>query len=870
MKRKILCIVLAVALAASCLTLVQAANGDSSTEHVLGGKINAAFDNNGTVRTQWAGKKIASGSAVVTETNTTANTPFKGIDFPDEDGSRSFTFVVCSTATVSVSLGCNWGTYAFKNASGTEKPTGTMRKDGIPANTVIRFSLDVPNRAYWSNDSNNADNQKSASEGNIVDGSGVGFRLNGTKNTTSAIYIKCVGGDSTVTDEEIAKVNENLASLVDLSSKKVSAPFEWNESEGTQRLKKALLGFAGVRYQVSAGTAQGYYKRLIPDLSKVKTTGEDTVTSKIAVYNNSDKAIIMCVYPQINWADLKGYSQERVYLQPKTYHVYTVSFKTHDGKVTNAGGADIALSEKELAYRVDAEFQPDIKSGADNANLQDIDITVMNADSTVYKSYSGGTDVFTAPEGYTEIGKESKATMVMYNGDFEDSTYTKEKISINTARWKIMGGGSLSQEYREVADGKLGKWTLKYTSGNGIYGSVLYNVAPAVARFEATDGIFAGGGAGYYKITFDAKADENATGNYYLKLEADNTGQRVISTAASVKMTTEWQTFENVVEVKQDNLDKYFNTLYAGKNAGQSTMFMRLDGSQGALKNVATTPGTYWIDNVKIEKVEFNAKVEASITLNDSIAWNLYSELVDRVDITFGTKTETVKFENGKAVFSDIGPKKMADEITFKFYQNIGGKEFAKTLTTSVKKYMETVIGGSDEAARDLAIDTLNYGAATQMYDAYNTENPANAGLTDAQKDAYLSAERPASAYKQEGEGIRFKAMSLYLKDKVYIKMYIAKSDYKDGMTVKAGDTVLDNWADSGNYKYVTYGGISANELNNTVTAAVYEGETQVSTTVTYSVGTYASNKWEADSAELAQLVQTLVKYGNSAAAYAK
>ena len=99
--------------------------------------------------------------------------------------------------------------------------------------------------------------------------------------------------------------------------------------------------------------------------------------------------------------------------------------------------------------------------------------------------------------------------------------------------------------------------------------------------------------------------------------------------------------------------------------------------------------------------------------------------------------------------------------------------------------------------------------------------------------------------------------------------MYIAKSDYKEGMTVKVNGTAeLTEWKASGDYMYVMTDGISANELSNTVTAAVYENNTQVSTTLAYSAGTYAANKWDSNSAELASLVKALVKYGNSAAAY--
>lgn len=869
MKRKILCIVLAVALAVSCFTLVQAADGDT-----LGGKVNAAFEGNGVMITSWTGNSEGS-----TPTNTAVNTPFKGIDFPDKDGVRKFKFAAYNDtdSALEISLSCSWGKEAVADLTTKEKPKDytSGSSGGIGSRGTRTFTLTVPNRAYWLN----SGGTKNGSEGKIVDGSGVGFRFDGQKNGTGAIYLVCVGGDSSVKQDDIAKINANIANLTFATSQNgaasTSAITDWTENGATKILHKARLGFLGVRYTVPAGTANGYYKKVVPDLSGVSSTGEDTVTARLTVYNNSDKAILISVYPQAAWAEVKGYSQEKVCLGAKTYHTYTISYKTQNGTVTNKNDEQVSVYETDIQkcvfYRIDAEYQPDIYCGANYANLQDIDITVMNASETLYKTYDEAQDVFDAPTDYTVADINLKTPMVMYNGDFE--------VASGLKRWTMMMGGSISVVESDNADG--GNWSLKYTSDKSIYGSALFNVAPAVANFTAKDGIFNGGGAGFYKITFDAKADDNAVGTYQVRLESDFSGQHYVSSLSQVTFDKEWKTFTAVVEVKQDWLNKnYFELMEQNSNttrdkisAANTPIYLRFDGSYkdtGGLRNAATASGTYWIDNVKIEKVEFNANIEASITLNDSIAWNLYGEGIDRVDVTFNGNTTTVKFENGKAVFDDITAKMMADKITFKFYQIIGGKEFTKEITTSVKEYMEEIIGGSyGETAKTLAIDTLNYGTATQVYDNYDVENLANAGLTDEQKVAYLSITKPVRDYGQTGEGFKFKAASLYLKDKVYIKMYIAKSDYKEGMTVKVnGTSELTEWKASGDYMYVMTDGISANELSNTVTAAVYENNTQVSTTLTYSAGTYAANKWDSNNAELASLVKALVKYGNSAAAY--
>lgn len=142
MKRKILCIVLAVALAVSCFTLVQAADGDT-----LGGKVTAAKE---YILTAWTGHSADGSGNVATPTNTTVNTPFKGIDFPDADGVRTFKFVAYNDtdSALDIYLSCSWGTEAVADLKTKESPKDYTYKlgnsGGIGSRGTRTFTITVP------------------------------------------------------------------------------------------------------------------------------------------------------------------------------------------------------------------------------------------------------------------------------------------------------------------------------------------------------------------------------------------------------------------------------------------------------------------------------------------------------------------------------------------------------------------------------------------------------------------------------------------------------------------------------------------------------------------------------------------------------
>ena len=69
--------------------------------------------------------------------------------------------------------------------------------------------------------------------------------------------------------------------------------------------------------------------------------------------------------------------------------------------------------------------------------------------------------------------------------------------------------------------------------------------------------------------------------------------------------------------------------------------------------------------------------------------------------------------------------------------------------------------------------------------------------------------------------------------------------------------------------KYGTITTISAKDMSTVITAVIYDGDTQISDTLEYSIETYVYNQLQNSSNEnFKSLITELMKYGKSAAAY--
>ena len=167
------------------------------------------------------------------------------------------------------------------------------------------------------------------------------------------------------------------------------------------------------------------------------------------------------------------------------------------------------------------------------------------------------------------------------------------------------------------------------------------------------------------------------------------------------------------------------------------------------------------------------AFVGASVTLTSGIALNFIAEGVDAEDYivvdgeTIYGVAGTGEFA-GMYIFSvdNFGPQAIGDDITAELYAD-GAK--VEELTYSVKQYCYDVIDDANSSATlvKLAKAVLNYATASQVYKNYKVSTPANAGLTEAEKDIatnYIPWRGAATVAREKG----FKAQYVWRTANVY------------------------------------------------------------------------------------------------------
>ena len=287
---------------------------------------------------------------------------------------------------------------------------------------------------------------------------------------------------------------------------------------------------------------------------------------------------------------------------------------------------------------------------------------------------------------------------------------------------------------------------------------------------------------------------------------------------------------------------------------------------------------------VKADAVTAPSFTTAKVSLNENIVLKFGIEnYTEDYTLTFGYKGETYegKVENGEAAFSLVTPQYLDEVVTAALTKG----EETITKTYSVKDYLYSLVHAknTDEAFKNyscekfvkmktLAVDMLNYGAEAQKKYLSATDNLVTKDLTDAEKayatnfaapdknvQATLSGTK--AGYEWVSAGIRFDYnVSLYF----VIKPETAGAKLK----LKIGDNeVIDKFIvdEAGNYKY-RYENVNVVDFANKYTVTVWDGETQIGQTLSYSVNTYVLNMHADES--MGAITQAVYNYGVSAKAF--
>ena len=287
---------------------------------------------------------------------------------------------------------------------------------------------------------------------------------------------------------------------------------------------------------------------------------------------------------------------------------------------------------------------------------------------------------------------------------------------------------------------------------------------------------------------------------------------------------------------------------------------------------------------VKADAVTAPSFTTAKVSLNENIVLKFGIEnYTQDYTLTFGYKGETYegKVENGEAAFSLVTPQYLDEVVTATLTK---GEEIV-TKTYSVKEYLYSLVHAknTDEAFKNyscekfvkmktLAVDMLEYGAEAQKKYLSVTDNLVTKDLTNAEKayatdfvppdssaQAVLSGTK--AGYEWVSAGIRFDYnVSLYFVVKPLTENAVLKLKIND-------NEVIDKFTkdENGNYKF-RYENVNVVDFANKYTVTVWDGETQIGQTLSYSVNTYVLNKHADES--MGAITQAVYNYGVSAKAF--
>ncbi len=296
------------------------------------------------------------------------------------------------------------------------------------------------------------------------------------------------------------------------------------------------------------------------------------------------------------------------------------------------------------------------------------------------------------------------------------------------------------------------------------------------------------------------------------------------------------------------------------------------------------------IADFKIKTVSLS--LESSITMNFKVLKSAVSDF-ENPYVVFNCEgdelTVTDYTEQGDYyVFSyhGISPQLMNDNVKTVLHATHNGIDYTSPeKIMSVRTYAYTMLEryNSDDYAelRTLLVDLLNYGAASQKYIGYQTDNLVNADLTDEQKAwgtstaptfenirnyDYKTIANPTS--KWVGSGlvlnnsvmVRAKFSADNIENKT-VKITCGKGEF----TYAKDDFIQDK---DGNY-YVYCNEIFANEMSEEILLTVYDNGVQCSNTMRFSIESYAKLVHDNHNGTvLDELTTAMMRYGNSAKAY--
>ena len=235
-----------------------------------------------------------------------------------------------------------------------------------------------------------------------------------------------------------------------------------------------------------------------------------------------------------------------------------------------------------------------------------------------------------------------------------------------------------------------------------------------------------------------------------------------------------------------------------------------------------------------------------SITLKDNIDVNYYMEMSDSVFehdayLEFKIGGQTYKLnasdvaevnENGKTLYKfscPVNAAQMSDTIETRI---VIDNKTEEEYSYSVKEYATELLSKSNEYPAEtikLVKALLNYGTAAQNFFKYNTDKPANAGLSDTDKavaaadfEEYKAVIKTDSANGQSN-GLTYYGSSLICKSEMTVRHYFMVNEGCDINNYKFSYVNADGYEVSLTPKKASDGGVYCVDISGIMACGLYK-----------------------------------------------
>lgn len=234
--------------------------------------------------------------------------------------------------------------------------------------------------------------------------------------------------------------------------------------------------------------------------------------------------------------------------------------------------------------------------------------------------------------------------------------------------------------------------------------------------------------------------------------------------------------------------------------------------------------------------------------------------------------------EQGKYCFEfkQVTPQYMGEPIDITVSAAMGDYTYTHSTTGySIRKYCQNMLGKStDELLNTLLSDTLCYGAASQKFVSYKTDELVTDGIDNLKPSKYpgLSGLKPTFV-GTEDPNVKWESVALRLSNNMCMDYtFYAASTENLSVTITVDGrmqtfTTFEPVEGKTNFYRICYRGIYASEFGATVSASFHRDGEKVGNTLKYCVNAYVCSKQDAEG-PLGPLVKTIYNYGVSALTY--